>query len=170
MVPMKLQPIATALVTAGLLLVPAVPAAAHGTLISSTPGAGAIITVQPTKIVLRFDEAIVDLAGANVISVHDSVGKELATGHIKVSGQMVTQALVNTAALGKVTIAWKAWCSSGHLVTGTYTVTLTTAAVAEAAAKARTQALARAKAKALIRAKALARAKTLTSSSASASP
>ncbi|MFG1606670.1 copper resistance CopC/CopD family protein [Actinoplanes sp. NPDC049265] len=64
------------LLVLGLLLLPAAPASAHSSLVSSTPEGGAVLRTQPSEIVLTFNEPITALPSRTQVLAPD--GKRIS--------------------------------------------------------------------------------------------
>lgn len=97
----------------------ALPAAAHDELLSSDPAADSTVDRLPTELTLTFSGVLIDEPGANVVSVTDAAGTELADGSPVLDGTEVTQALTG-ASEGPITVVWRVVSSDGHPVSGEY--------------------------------------------------
>ncbi|MDQ1083606.1 MULTISPECIES: copper resistance CopC family protein [Microbacterium] len=111
--------VATAILAAAALLVPALPAAAHDELIGSDPSSGAVLETLPAQITLSYSADVLPDAGATVIEVTDAAGTSLTDGDPEVSGAQVTQALAGPAS-GAVTVRWRVVSSDGHPIDGEF--------------------------------------------------
>ncbi|HIZ37973.1 MAG TPA: copper resistance protein CopC [Candidatus Ruania gallistercoris] len=123
-----------ALVTFGALLLAgltALPAAAHSTLLSSTPEDGAELDEAPDAVVLTFNENITDLGTDIVISGPD--GEDVAGGETEIDGPDVSRALGDALTAGEYSVTWRAVSADGHPIDGELTFTLTEDAVAAGA-------------------------------------
>ena len=123
-----------ALVTFGALLLAgltALPAAAHSTLLSSTPEDGAELDEAPDAVVLTFNENITDLGTDIVISGPD--GEDAGSGETEIDGPDVTRQLGDGLTAGEYTVTWRAVSADGHPIDGELTFTLTEDAVAAGA-------------------------------------
>ncbi|HEX6489782.1 MAG TPA: copper resistance protein CopC [Gaiellaceae bacterium] len=96
----------------------AAPAAwAHARLISSDPADGAVLAQAPTRVTVRFDEAVRVLAGTVV--VRNSDRRSVAAGRPKASGQNVTIPLRRLAD-GDYTVRWRILSDDGHTSEGVF--------------------------------------------------
>lgn len=108
----------------------AAPAQAHDQLINrdSSPKAGSIIDVAPSKITLVFSADLMNLEGskANQIVVTDRDGKEVSTGETSVKGEKMSRDLSPLPA-GTYDVQWAATSSDGHPIgdNGDYAFTVT---------------------------------------------
>lgn len=109
-----------ALLLAGLT---ALPAAAHSTLLSSTPEDGAELDEAPDALVLTFNEDITDLGTDIEITGPD--GEDATGGETEIDGAEVTRALSEDLAAGEYTVTWRAVSADGHPIDGELTFTLT---------------------------------------------
>ncbi|ARC58186.1 Copper resistance protein C [Frondihabitans sp. 762G35] len=107
------------LVLAGALaLLPATGASAHDYLVSSTPAADSTQTTALSKVVLTFDDRVLDLSGdgsSNVVIVTDAAGKhfETACSTIADTDVSVPVALGDS---GRYTVQWQIVSADGHTV------------------------------------------------------
>ncbi|WP_147915860.1 copper resistance protein CopC [Ruania zhangjianzhongii] len=118
-----------ALATFGALLLAgltALPAAAHSSLLSSTPEDGAELDEAPDAVVLTFNENITDLGTDIVISGPD--GEDAAGGETEIDGAEVTRQLSDELAAGQYSVTWRAVSADGHPIDGELTFTLTESA------------------------------------------
>jgi methionine-rich copper-binding protein CopC len=113
--------LAAALVTGlfCLLAVP-VPAAAHTTLVSSSPEAGATLPRLPTEVDLVFSEEVQAPAYV-VVTAPD--GSRVTSGKPRVDAETVRQPLA-TGPAGDYTVAYRVVSEDGHPVTGELTFTV----------------------------------------------
>ncbi|MDQ1137276.1 methionine-rich copper-binding protein CopC [Microbacterium sp. SORGH_AS 1204] len=111
--------LATVLLAAAALLVPALPAAAHDELIGTDPASDAVLEALPDRITLSYSADVLTDAGATVIEVTDAAGTSLTDGAPEVSGSEVTQALTGPAS-GTVTVQWRVVSSDGHPIDGEF--------------------------------------------------
>ena len=90
------------------------PAAAHASLVSSTPAQGARLDALPEQVRLEFSDAV--LAPAYVV-ITGPDGRSATRGEPEVQGAVVTQATAGGPA-GGYTLAYRAVSEDGHVVTG----------------------------------------------------
>ncbi len=109
------------------LLVPALPASAHDELVSSDPGADAVLDALPSQLTLSFSADVLTDAGATVIEVTDAAGTRLDEGAPQVAGTEVTQALTGEAS-GAVRVLWRVVSSDGHPIDGDFSFSVPVAA------------------------------------------
>ncbi|WP_298875444.1 copper resistance CopC family protein [uncultured Microbacterium sp.] len=119
--------LASLLLAAAVLLVPASPASAHDELVSTDPSADAVLETLPERITLTFSADVLTDAGATVVEVTDAAGTSLADGAPEPAGAEVTQALAGPAS-GAVTVKWRVVSSDGHPIDGSFAFTVPEAA------------------------------------------
>lgn len=119
--------LASLLLAAAVLLVPASPASAHDELVSTDPSADAVLETLPERITLTFSADVLTDAGATVVEVTDADGTSLADGAPEPAGAEVTQALAGPAS-GAVTVKWRVVSSDGHPIDGSFAFTVPEAA------------------------------------------
>lgn len=112
---------------ATLLLVSAVPAAAHNELKSSTPAKGASLDAAPAAVVLTFAEDLIQ--GKTTITITGPDGASAATGEAQLAGPVATVPFKPTAA-GAYTVAYKVTADDGDVTNTNFKFTLTAAAIA----------------------------------------
>lgn len=110
-----------ALLSAVVLLSPAVTASAHDQLVGSEPEDGAS-GQAPDEIVLTFSGAIGDL-GAQM-AVTDGAGTSVVDGEIEVDGEEVTQDLVDDLSPGDYRVVWRVTSEDGHPISGQFAFTV----------------------------------------------
>jgi len=106
----------------GALLAP-LPAAAHTTLKTSDPAAGATVQLLPDVVRLTFSETLPILPK---VTVTDADGVTVSTGPVTTSGSTASQP-VQSAKAGRFAVKWELTGADGHKTTGTFTFTVTTA-------------------------------------------
>lgn len=131
--------VAATMLTAVALLLSPLSAAAHDSLVSSTPGAESTVDVLPTEIVLTFSESLIDDTGATEVVVTDAAGMSVTDGPATVDGAIVTQRLVESGAAGAYHVTWKVVSSDGHPTSGEYSFTASTGAAMTPAASPSTE-------------------------------
>ena len=109
----------------------ATPALAHDALLGSEPADGAVLTEEPSQIVLTFSGAQAGV-GSEVVVVGPD-GAVWSDGPVQVSEAVVTQSLRPDMPEGVYTVTFRSVSGDGHPVSGTFTfgVDLPEAAVAE---------------------------------------
>ncbi len=125
---MRLLPRVAALLACGAALA-AVPvlgiagsAQAHNYLVSSTPSAGATLTVLPEAFEITTNEPLLDLGGEGAgfaLQIIDSVGRYYGDGCVSVSGASMS-AVPAIGAPGDYEVVWQVVSSDGHTVSGDY--------------------------------------------------
>ncbi len=117
--------IAAALLAAALILIPAMRASAHDSLISSDPAADSTVDALPDEVSLTFSAALIEAPNSTAIVVTDADGKSLGDGDAEITGAIVTQKLrTEGAAPGEYTVLWQVVSSDGHPTDGTFTFTV----------------------------------------------
>lgn len=117
---------ATLLATFLLLFAWPQSAAAHDSLVESTPAADSTIETLPDELTLTFSAALIDGEGSTAVVVEDADGNSVTEGEPTVDGAMVTQPLVADAAAGEYHVVWKVISSDGHPTDGEFGFTLAT--------------------------------------------
>ena len=99
-------------------------AAAHASLKSSSPAAGATVEVAPKEISLTFSEKLEEAFSA--MSVKDGAGKDVATTKAKVGATDGTtmHLEVPTLSSGAYSVQWVAVSHDGHRRTGDFKFTV----------------------------------------------
>lgn len=119
--------LATALLAAAALLVPALPAAAHDELVSTDPSADTVLEALPAEITFTYSADVLTDPGATVVQVTDASGASLTSGAPVVDGSTVVQPLAGPAS-GAVSVLWRVVSSDGHPIDGSFSFTVPAAA------------------------------------------
>lgn len=101
-----------------LALAPALPAAAHNYVVSSTPAAGETLTAVPEFFVITTNDALLDLTGEGagfVMQVTDEAGLFYGDGCVDVQGASMAMAGALGAA-GEYTLTFQAISGDGHTI------------------------------------------------------
>lgn len=124
------------LAAAALALVPALPAAAHNYVVSSTPTEGETLTAVPEFFVITTNDALLDLTGEGagfVMQVTDANGLYYGDGCVSVQGASMAMAGALGGA-GDYTLAFQAISGDGHTISDELTFRYEPAADADAQA------------------------------------
>jgi copper transport protein len=114
------------------LSVGASPAAAHNTLVSSSPADGAQLTSSPSQISLMFDlPAPLETASAQLIDAN-SVRTELTGLTHGPAGDTEIVLPLPAGLSGPMTVRWRLVSPDGHAITGRVSFTVTAAAATDA--------------------------------------
>jgi len=99
-------------------------AAAHASLKSSSPAAGATVEVAPKEVSLTFSEKLEEAFSA--VTVKDAAGKDVATAKAKVDAADGTTLHLEVPALpsGAYSVQWVAVSHDGHRRTGDFKFTV----------------------------------------------
>ncbi|RZS64436.1 hypothetical protein EV187_2823 [Agromyces ramosus] len=108
--------------SAALVVVPALPAAAHNYLVSSAPAAGAVLTEQPGTVSLETNDDLLEVEDGAVIQVRGPDGRFYSDGCTAVAGPSAETKVV-LGAPGEYTVAWKVVSTDGHPISGTWAFT-----------------------------------------------
>jgi methionine-rich copper-binding protein CopC len=103
---------------AALALLPATEASAHDYLVSSSPAAGSTQTTALSRIVLTFDDRVLDLSGdgsSNVVIVTDAAGRHFETGCSTIADTDVSVP-VALGDSGPYSVQWQVVSADGHTV------------------------------------------------------
>ena len=127
--------LAAGLVAASALVaLPALPAAAHDSLVASSPASGATVTAPPRAVTLTFDEPVLDYAGTSALIVTGPSGeRHFETGCVRIDGRTAT-APVALGTSGRYTVTWRVVSADGHPVSDSFAFTLDRPAGTTAAA------------------------------------
>jgi hypothetical protein len=96
-------------------------AAAHSSLVSSTPEDGAVLTDAPHEVVLEFDDEF--LPDFSQVAVIDVAENHYEDGEPEIAGTTLTQALTDLPS-GQYTISYRVGSGDGHPVTGAVVFTV----------------------------------------------
>lgn len=88
----------------GLLALPAPPAAAHATLLFTTPAADGAVPTSPAELRLVFDKPVI--VADSAIQVTDSTGQSVRLGRATSRGSTVTADVLATLADGEYVVDW----------------------------------------------------------------
>ena len=100
-----------------LVLIPAAPAQAHATLLTSAPAAGYSVSRSPAELTLVFDEPI-SIRGTPIRVSGGSV--TLAPPRLSHGGRWLTARLVRPLAAGQYAVSWQVVADDGDVVGGNY--------------------------------------------------
>ncbi|MGC5054417.1 copper resistance CopC family protein [Micromonospora sp. DT48] len=114
--------LAATLTTVTLLLVPAVPAAAHNTLKSATPPKNAQLTSLPKEITLEFMQEL--NPAYTTITLSDAAQQKVSTSEPAVTGTKGTITIDQVLTNGTYTVAYRVVSADGHPVQGSYQFTV----------------------------------------------
>lgn len=113
--------LAVAAVLGPLWLALAGPAAAHATLVSSTPAEGAVLEEVPDAAELVFDEGV--SLPPRGVQVYDARGEPVAST-ASTSGSTLTVDLPGSLADGSYVVVWRVVSADGHPVSGSLTFSI----------------------------------------------
>jgi methionine-rich copper-binding protein CopC len=107
--------------------VPAAPAFAHNSVVSTTPAAGSVVTVQPGTISVTTNDNLLDLSGdgggsAMQVSGPAAAPRYYGTGCATVSGPTLG-AEVQLGQPGEYTVVWQTVSTDGHSISDRFTFT-----------------------------------------------
>ncbi|WP_194419949.1 copper resistance CopC family protein [Microbacterium abyssi] len=106
------------------------PAAAHDSLVESSPAADSTVETLPGELSLTFSAALIGGDGSTEIVVTDAAGESVTDGPAELDGAMVTQPLVAEADAGEYHVLWKVVSSDGHPTSGEFGFTVATSTLA----------------------------------------
>jgi copper transport protein len=99
-------------------VVTAGPAAAHASLVASTPADGAQLDSGPDQVTLQFSERV--SLGPGYARVLGSDGQPVATGRPRIGGDVLTIPLRGTLPRGAYVVAYRVVSADSHPVEGAY--------------------------------------------------
>lgn len=106
---------------ASLSLLTAAPAFAHAQLVFSNPAVGATLTALPSKVLVTFDDNLIDLGPAsNAISVTDPKGVRIEAGNSTLTNATLTVNLKPDALQGKYEVTYRVVSADGHPVSNSF--------------------------------------------------
>lgn len=103
-------------IATAVLAVGAAPAAAHTSLVSSTPAANTTLVTAPTEVTLTFDDPIAT-QGTQLVA-RTSGGDAVALGPTRVDGDAVSATWPAGAASGSYVVSYRVVSADGHPVEG----------------------------------------------------
>jgi len=112
--------VATALIAAVIAGLTATPAAAHASLVSSSPPDGSAATTPPVTVELTFSE---DVTAPSIIAVTGPEGVQVADGPTQIRKSSAIQPLKTLTAAGAYKITYRVVSADGHPVSGQLTFT-----------------------------------------------
>jgi methionine-rich copper-binding protein CopC len=117
---------ASVLLLATHLLFTSNSASAHGSLVSSNPKAGSLVTKIPKIVWIGFDGNLITIADkqTNFLTVKNSKGEELSIGKAYVTGSRVNVKIKDQSATGKIKVSWRVVSEDGHPVSSSLTFTV----------------------------------------------
>lgn len=105
----------------------ATPAAAHNSLIGSTPLDGSSVASGPTQIELKFDQPVQSGQGFNSVAVIGPNNDHWEGGPAQVDSNVVTAPVRELGPAGTYTVGYRILSADGHSVSGELKFTLTKA-------------------------------------------
>jgi methionine-rich copper-binding protein CopC len=105
---------------------PISPAAAHSSLISSTPVVNATVAKLPAYVAVTFDENLLLIGGTktNILQVADANGIEVDVGNPTVAGPLLRVDIKDSSGEGVFTVKWRVVSGDGHPAQGSYKFTV----------------------------------------------
>ena len=113
--------------TIAIMIVGASVASAHTVLIDSNPAKGSTVKALPIKIILKFADSLLTLAGhvINRVIVTDPHSKVVTTGKDMVKGTILTDPMtIANPIVGIYKVNYRVSAQDGHIVTGSFTFKL----------------------------------------------
>ena len=99
-------------------------ASAHTSLISEKPIGNSVLDSLPSQVELTFDETLIEIGNANVLTVLDPNGNEITTGNTIVTNNVVSRFLKPSNLEGQYSVTYRVVSEDGHVVSATYKFTL----------------------------------------------
>ena len=120
----RLALLAGATAVAGAVLLAAAPAAlAHATLVSTTPGDGAVVIRPPTKVSATFNQPVATIT--NSLRVYTPGGQRADTGPVTHAGpDTIVVGLRTGLGRGTYTVGWSVVSADSHQVEGAFTFSI----------------------------------------------
>src|SRR5690606_13354323 len=109
---------------AAALVLPAGPASAHASLMSTAPAYGEALAEPPQRVTLEFNEPVSSSAGA--LRLYDSSGQQILSGDGQGGDDPATLVLELPDELGQDTyiVTWRATSADGHPIRGAFLFTV----------------------------------------------
>lgn len=104
-----------------LAVAPVAPAAAHASLISSSPADGAVVEDAPDSVELTFSEAV---ASPAYVVVTDPHGRTVSVGEPQVADASVSQPTGQADDEGEYVVEYRVVSADGHPVSGSVSFTV----------------------------------------------
>jgi methionine-rich copper-binding protein CopC len=108
---------ALGLLVAAVLCLPAAPAAAHNTLLSTSPTDGEQLSSPPSEIKLVFNDDVIEIGTEMAVG---GPSGPVAIAKPVINGATVTAALPPDLAAGEYTVQWRVTSADGHPISGTF--------------------------------------------------
>jgi copper resistance protein C len=102
-----------------LATVAAGPAAAHNTVVATSPAEDAVVTEQPGIVSLTTSDDLIDIGGSTVIQVVGPDGRHFETSCATVEGP-VAEVPAELGAAGEYTVVWQVVSADGHPIGGEF--------------------------------------------------
>lgn len=99
---------------------PAMTASAHDYIVSTTPGDGETITVQPELISVTSSDKMIELGSALQVSGPGDSSLYYGDGCVDISGAVASMP-AKLGAAGTYTVKWRVTSADGHPIDGVYT-------------------------------------------------
>jgi copper transport protein len=103
----------------GALVAGAGPAAAHASLESTSPGAGAVLAEAPTQVSLTYSEPVEVSLGA--VRVYDSNAERVDEGGVRHDGGDTVVQPLDDLVDGSYVVTWRVVSTDGHPIHGAFT-------------------------------------------------
>ena len=116
-----------------LVLVPATPASAHASLLTTTPSAGYSVSSSPPALTLVFDQPV-SVRGAPLRVEGAGGAVELGTARLSNGDRWLSAAVARPLARGQYTVTWQVVAEDGDVVGGSYSFAVGSAAVSSSQA------------------------------------
>lgn len=118
--PAAVRGLLAVLAATALVIVAALPALAHASLVRSSPESGSTLTAAPPEVALTFNEEINPQFATVTVKAGDSTA---STGDPDVQGTTVYQPLDPEMTAGTYTVAYRVTSADGHPVSGSFDFT-----------------------------------------------
>lgn len=96
----------------------AVPAHAHDTVVSASPGEGESLEVAPSEVRIEYTDKL--LKQSFILNVTDANGADVTEGEAELDGRVLTRALQPELPTGQYTVVWRVVSADGHAITDSY--------------------------------------------------
>lgn len=110
---------------AGMTVLPAAPAQAHATLVTTVPAEQAALDTPPDRLAMEFSEPVLDVGAEVKVLVG---GETLLDRRPTVDGATISVPLGGELPAGSYQVLWRATSVDGHVISGAYLFTVATGA------------------------------------------
>lgn len=97
---------------------------AHTNENSQIPAKNSVLEVIPNKVTITFTDNLLLLSSANSIQILDPTGKDISTGEILISNNMISRTIAPSEIRGIYTVKYRVVAKDGHVISASYQFSL----------------------------------------------